>query len=63
MEETRVIKNQIKETSESNMATGTNGLNGVDNDDRERDGCNEESHRESSIQNVTFRVFNESGYN
>ena len=59
MEETRVIKNQIKETSELNMAAGTNGLNGADNDVRERDESNEESHRESSIQNVTFHVFNE----
>ena len=44
MEETRVIKNQIRETSESNMATGTNGSNGVDNDVRERDGSNEVSN-------------------
>ena len=62
MEETRVIEHQIKASSGSNVDTGTNGLNGVDKDVRERDGNNEESHRESSIQNVTFHVFYESEY-
>ena len=62
MEETRVIEHETKASSGSNIDTGTNGLNGVDKDVRERDGNNEESHRKSSIQNVTFHLFYESEY-
>ena len=53
MEETREIEYQIKASSEATIGSGCDGSNGIDdaqNDDR----SNEESHRQSSVQNINF---------
>ena len=55
MEETREIEYQIKASSEATIGSGCDGSNGIDdaqNDDR----SNEESHRQSSVQNRNFYV-------
>ena len=51
MEETRGIEYQIKTSSEATIGSGCDGWNGID-DARNDDRSNEESHRQSSVQNI-----------
>ena len=53
MEETRGIEYQIKASSEATIGSGCNGSNGID-DARNDDRSNEESHRQSSVQNINL---------
>ena len=55
MEETRGIEYQIKASSETTIGSGCDGSNGID-DARNDDRSNEESHRQSSVQNINFYV-------
>ena len=53
MEETRGIEHKIKASSEATIGSrcdgsGSNGMDNARNDDR----SNEESHRQSSVQNI-----------
>ena len=54
MDEARGIDHQLKASSESTIDIGSNGSNGVDDDDRENERCNKESQQENSIQNVNL---------